>query len=276
MDELRNFATSTVATAPSPADEGTSLTVASGTGSRFPTAPFNVEVVPADARPTPANSEVVRVTAKSTDTFTITRGYESSTARSIVVGDKVHAGVTAGTFAGLSKAGIENGQPGLIAPTSRDYIKIGSSNAAQRCTLARFVPSRDLAVTKMAYLISTAGGAGDNIDIGIYNSGLTTLLGSSGLVAPGHSTLGLKLVSLTATVNLTAGTVYYAAFNPNVTAGAVHAAWYDPADRNFWFGTAIGTFETGFKDVGQNTLPASIATPTVSGAIAAIIAIREV
>jgi hypothetical protein len=95
----KNFAVSTVATAPSPANSGTTLTVASGHGTRFPSSvPFKLVVSPANAAPDPTNSEVVTVTAVSTDTLTITRASESSTARSIVVGDRVSAGITAGMW----------------------------------------------------------------------------------------------------------------------------------------------------------------------------------
>lgn len=95
----KNFQTSTVATAPSPAMSGTSLVVASGDGAKFDTVPFNAVVCPPDAEPTQANAEIVRVTNKSTDTFTITRAQESSSARTIVVGDRIFVGPTANTFA---------------------------------------------------------------------------------------------------------------------------------------------------------------------------------
>lgn len=94
----KNFQTSTVATAPSPATSGTSLVVAAGEGTRFDTPPFNAVIAPADAEPTPANAEIVRVTARSTDTLTITRTQESSSARTVVVGDRIYVGPTANTF----------------------------------------------------------------------------------------------------------------------------------------------------------------------------------
>ncbi len=94
-DAHKNFAYSTVATAPSPATTGTSLVVASGEGTRFPTAPFNATVWPTGEQPTTANAEIVRVTAISTDTFTITRKQESTSARKIVVGDQIAATITA-------------------------------------------------------------------------------------------------------------------------------------------------------------------------------------
>jgi hypothetical protein len=99
-DSHKNFAASTVATsgAPSPATSGTSLTVQSGEGARFPAAPFNAVIAPAAADATPANAEVVRVTAISTDTLTITRAQESSSARTVVAGDRIYAGPTAKTL----------------------------------------------------------------------------------------------------------------------------------------------------------------------------------
>jgi hypothetical protein len=97
----KNLAVSTVATAPSPATTGTSLEVAAGEGVRFPDAPFNVTVAPASGLPTPANSEIVRVTDVSTDTLTIDREEEGSSARTIAVGDRVWAGVTAKTLQDL-------------------------------------------------------------------------------------------------------------------------------------------------------------------------------
>lgn len=104
LELTTNFATSTVATAPSPATSGTSLVVAAGHGARFPAGAqdFNAVVCPADAQPTPANAEIVRVTSISTDTFTITRAQESTSARTIVVGDRIYAGITAKTLADIN------------------------------------------------------------------------------------------------------------------------------------------------------------------------------
>jgi hypothetical protein len=96
-DARKNFAYSTVATAPSPASSGTSLVVAASDGAKFPTAPFNATIWPVGAQPTTANAEIVRVTAVATDTLTITRAQESSSARTVVVGDQIAETVTAGS-----------------------------------------------------------------------------------------------------------------------------------------------------------------------------------
>ena len=94
-DAHKNFSYSVIATAPSPAASGTSLVVMAGTGALFPTPPFNAVISPFGAQPSAANSEIVRVTAISTDTFTITRQQEGTSARSILVGDLINAGITA-------------------------------------------------------------------------------------------------------------------------------------------------------------------------------------
>ncbi len=94
FDAHKNFAVSTVATAPSPATSGTSLVVTTGSGARFPTPPFNATIRPAGSAATTANAEIVRVTGVSTDTFTIVRTQEGTSARSIQVGDAILATVT--------------------------------------------------------------------------------------------------------------------------------------------------------------------------------------
>lgn len=94
IDNRLNFSYSTVATAPSPATSGTSLVVASGDGAIFPAVSFNAVIWPAGEQPTTTNAEIVRVTNVSTDTFTIDREEESTSARTVVIGDQIMAGVT--------------------------------------------------------------------------------------------------------------------------------------------------------------------------------------
>ncbi len=94
FDNHGNLSYSLVATAPAPATSGTSLTVAAGHGARFPVAPFNCTVWPAGAIPTPANAEIIRVTAVVGDVLTIVRTQEGSSARTIVIGDQIANTIT--------------------------------------------------------------------------------------------------------------------------------------------------------------------------------------
>lgn len=109
MDQYANFAVSAVATAPSPASSGTSVIVTAGHGARFPAPPFNASVWPIGALPDPLNAEIVRVTARSTDTLTITRAQESTTARSIIPGDMIAATVTKRTLDSVFQLAISLG-----------------------------------------------------------------------------------------------------------------------------------------------------------------------
>ncbi len=103
-DAHANFAYSLVATAPSPATSGTSLVVTAADGAKFPAAPFNAVVWPTAVQPSTSNAEIVRVTVKSTDTFTITRTQEGTSARSIVVGDQIAEAITAKTITDIETA----------------------------------------------------------------------------------------------------------------------------------------------------------------------------
>lgn len=72
----------------------TSLSVQTGDGAKFPAAPFHATLYASD----PAAGEIVKVTAKTTDTFTITRAQEGTTAQAFNAGDKVELLVTAKLF----------------------------------------------------------------------------------------------------------------------------------------------------------------------------------
>jgi hypothetical protein len=85
MANKKNLAISLVATAPSPATSGTTLTVTGGTGGRFPEPPFYVTLHPAGELATPASAEIVRVTAVATDTLTIVRAQRGTTAKSVAI-----------------------------------------------------------------------------------------------------------------------------------------------------------------------------------------------
>ena len=90
----KNFTITTVATAPSPATSGTSLVVAAGTGSLFAVNEPAI-IFPVNDQPLVSNAEIVMVTNVATDTLTITRTQESTSARTIVAGDIIIQGITA-------------------------------------------------------------------------------------------------------------------------------------------------------------------------------------
>lgn len=103
--QLKNNASSTLAGSINAA--ATSITVDTGDGALFPT------LTPGDYFPltlvklvggVPAR-EIVRCTARSVDTMTITRAQEGTTALSFSAGDRVELRMTAGVFDELISAG---------------------------------------------------------------------------------------------------------------------------------------------------------------------------
>lgn len=104
MDAHKNFAYSTIAVAPSPQVNGTSLTIFAGDNGKFPTVPFNAVAFPPSVQLTVLNAEIIRVTNVNGDIFTITRGQEGSTARPLDIGYIIAAGITAKTITDIESA----------------------------------------------------------------------------------------------------------------------------------------------------------------------------
>lgn len=162
-DAHKNFAISTVLTAPSPATSGTSLVLAAGTGTLFPTVPFNVTIWPTGVLPTTANAEIVRVTAISTDTLTITRTQESTSARTIIVGDQIAAAITVKTITDIE---VASGKSTILVAASNasvaikngaDYICTGASDHTTINTALAALPSSKGTVILSSGAFSVSG-----------------------------------------------------------------------------------------------------------------------
>lgn len=87
----------------------TSLTVATGTGGLFPTLTGSNFFYCTLQNTAGTIVEIVKVTARSTDTFTIVRAQEGTSASAFSTGDKVELRLTAGEinllFAGVAQGG---------------------------------------------------------------------------------------------------------------------------------------------------------------------------
>lgn len=143
--QFSNFAATTLASGINASV--TSLTVATGTGALFPTlagAQYFYAVI-ADAA-TGTTREVIKVTARSTDSFTITRGQDGTTGATFIAGDKVElrltaAGIatfatteTAQTFAGVQTF---SSAPVLSVPLATSGGGTGvANNAASTLTIS--------------------------------------------------------------------------------------------------------------------------------------------
>lgn len=123
-DARKNFAIATVATAPVPATTGTTLTLAAGTGTRFPAAPFNAVIHPSGTAPDPTNAEIVRVTDLTGDTVTMTRIQEGTSARTVKPGDVFGAYITKKMLDDI-ETGAAGGDPGAAGANGAEIITFG-------------------------------------------------------------------------------------------------------------------------------------------------------
>lgn len=167
VDAHKNLAVSNVATAPSPATSGTSLVVTAGHGARFPTAPFNATIWPSGAIPDPSNAEIVRVTAIATNTLTITRAQEGSTARSVIVGDQIAATVTSKTLTDLETllgTRAAQAQSGALRLDNAQWLTARNAADSADLLLLRANASNEAEVTPFLNLLGGGeAGTGDDI-----------------------------------------------------------------------------------------------------------------
>jgi hypothetical protein len=195
-DAHKNFAYSTIATAPSPADTGTSLVVQTGDAAKFPTPPFNATIWPYGDQPLTTNAEIVRVTAISGDTMTITRTQEGSTARLILVGDQIAATITAKTLTDAEQSGVPAGAiitvkkvgsgAGDLATRSLTYVRVDPVNLSyavvvpvgSRLVVVAKASVWDSSVTGQEVDLAVADGTADNV--GIIDQSSCSSAGSGG------------------------------------------------------------------------------------------------
>jgi hypothetical protein len=124
-DTHKNLAISAVATAPSPAASGLTVTVTTGQGSRF-AGGMNATICPAGTTPDPTNSEIVRIASVSGDVLTLSsRGAESSTARTVVVGDVIFAGPSVKSLTDIEGA-VGNLETLPITTQAASYTLVGT------------------------------------------------------------------------------------------------------------------------------------------------------
>lgn len=138
MPGVKNFAYTTVATAPSPATSGLSLVVEAGDGALFPDPPFPVIVWPTGQIPLAGSAEVMKVTAVTSDTLTIERAQEGTSARSVVAGDQIMAGLTSGLFNEVQTTAIGitiDGAGSAIATGYKGHVQVPYAGVIEEVTI---------------------------------------------------------------------------------------------------------------------------------------------
>lgn len=199
FDAHANFAYGTVLTAPSPPTSGTSLTLQSGQGALMPTPPFNATCWPAGAQPLSSNAEIVRVTAISTDTLTVEREQEGTTAQSIAAGFQFAAGITVKTITDVQSATIV---PGDIIPSaafSRAGCLMCIGTAVSRSTYSELL-------TAISGTEAAASFTNNSSTVGVSLGTIVFLETLTGLGAGSHSGLSIP-TSTTAGGSVYTGTI---------------------------------------------------------------------
>jgi hypothetical protein len=179
----------------------------------------------------------------------------------------------AGTTTYTKESGTGNtGWAPLIRAAQRDHGEPGQylatppfgtalpSVVSNRAYLTRFQASRNIA--QIAFAVTTAAGADDPCDVGIYDSALTRIA-SSGATTGKLNSLGMKTIPLA--VTLTPGQIYYAAFAASLTGTApvvVQASYGNSSVVQMLGGTAPNTLGH-IKDTSY-PLPATITSPAIA------------
>jgi hypothetical protein len=168
------------------------------------------------------------------------------------------------------------GQPGVLAPTSGLGAATNVTLVANQAFLARFVPSRDMTITKIAFSVTTAAGADDACDVGIFSSDLATLLVSKGATNGLLNGTGRKVVTVAST-QLLAGVVYYAAFSCGTLGGSaavVQGFNINSGSVGQLFGDTIPNLLQAIKSTAHPLATGTIGSPVATNATV-LLAIRE-
>ena len=155
----------------------TSLSVASGTGTLFPTLSGS-DFFYATLANLAGTVEIVKVTARSTDTFTIVRGQDGTTAAAWSTGDKVELRPTAAGLAAMAQTANNLSD---LASTSTALTNLGGAAlaAAQTFTAAQ-----------RGTVSALTDGATITPDFAVANNFSVTLGGNRTLANPTNLTAG--------------------------------------------------------------------------------------
>jgi hypothetical protein len=205
LNQFTNNASTTLASAIN--SSVTSLTVAAGTGALFPTLAGSNYFYTTLSNLAGTIIEIVKVTARSTDTFTIVRGQDNTTATSFSAGDKVELRLTAADLNNFPQ--LDSTNTFAQAQTFTNGVVLGTD-----LPVSDGGTGASTADTARANLV--AARSGSNTDITAL-SGLTTPLsaGQGGTGATSLVNAGIDLVTFNTTATA-AGTTTLTSTSPSV------------------------------------------------------------
>jgi hypothetical protein len=192
MASLNRFTNNASTTLASGIDSSvTSLTVAAGTGALFPTLAGSQYFYTTLSNLAGTIIEIVKVTARSTDTFTIVRGQDNTSASSFIAGDKVELRVTAADL---------NNFPQLDSTNTFAEVQTFTNGVSLGADLPVSDGGTGASTADTARANLTAARSGSNTDITSL-SGLSTPLSASqgGTGANSLVNAGIDLVTFNTT-----------------------------------------------------------------------------
>jgi hypothetical protein len=200
----------------------TSLTVAASTGGLFPNPTAGQYFYATLQNTTGTTIEIVKVTARSTDTFTIVRAQDNTTASAFTAGDKVELRATAADLNNFGQ--LDSTNTWALAQTFTSPIAATSGGTAQSTYTTGDIVYASGTNTLSKLAIGTTGQA------------LTVSGGVPAWAAAGGST-SLTTTSFTATAGQTSFTVSY---TPSLVQGVYrNGVKLDPSDYTASSGTAV-------------------------------------
>lgn len=179
----------------------TSLTVVTSTGSVFPTLSgsqyFYCTLETTDG----INREIVKVTARSGDTFTIVRGQDGTTGRAFITGDRVELRIVAASLNDFAKLSEDNTFSGLLSDSAGNVRSTPINSQSSAYVVAASDNGKVISITTGGVTINNSIMSAGMI-VSIYNnsgssqtitqgSGVTLQWAGQSVSTTGNRSLGL-------------------------------------------------------------------------------------
>jgi len=139
--------------------------------------------------------------------------------------------------------------------------------------MIRLVAPKTVSVSKYRFLVTTAAGADDPCDAGIYNSDLSVLLGSSGPTSGKLNAAAVQTLNFQAPITLVAGQIYHVGFSQGALGGT--AAQVLGTNNPFYLNNVFGPTAPYWEQSSATCYPLTTPVPspgtgTNSGPVAAL------